>query len=128
MARTSSQSSTTTVQSRRRRATLSREIQEGIQESNHGSRWTEEQEQTLIRYAKVHCQNLHFCFTAVAEQIGRTPAAVGSHWYTSTSKRPDVCCFFTASEKHVSKNRKNGMGVESTPSIWRRLMQVIRNL
>lgn len=117
--RRSVQSSTTTVQSRRRHA---------VTAENHGTRWNETEEQTLIRYTKVHCNNLHFAFMAVAEQIGRTPAAVGSHWYTSTSKRPDVCCFFTASEKHVSKNRKNGTGVESSPSIWRRLMAVIRNL
>ena len=128
MARTSSQSSTTTVQSGRQRAALSREIQEGIQESNHGTRWQPHEEDLLIRTCKSFPQNLHKCFLMVAEQTGRTAGAVGSHWYTSTSKRPDVCCFFTASEKHVSKNRKNGMGVESTPSIWRRLMAVIRNL
>lgn len=64
----------------------------------------------------------------VSESIGRSPQAVANHWYTVVSKKPDSTCFFTASPKHVSRNRKNGEGVESTRNIWQRLMQVIRNL
>lgn len=91
-------------------------------------RWTEEEDQLLLRQVRAFPQNLAKCFLIVSESLDRTPGAVCSHWYTVVSKRPDVVCFFTASEKHVSKNRKNGVGVESNRSIWQRLMAIIRNL
>jgi hypothetical protein len=64
----------------------------------------------------------------VAEEIGRTDKAVAAHWYSVLSKKPEAMCFFTASPPHVSRNRKNGMGVESNGSIWIRLKAVIRGL
>lgn len=91
-------------------------------------KWTEEEEQLLLRQVKAFPQNLSKCFLMVAQNIDRSKTAVQTHWYMVTSKRPDALCFFTASEKHISKNRKIGKGVESTPSIWQRLMQIIRNL
>ena len=91
-------------------------------------KWTEEEEQRLIRQVRAFPQNLNKCFLIVSEEIERTPAAVASHWYSVTSKRPEVICFFTASAKHVAKNRKNGEGVPSNPSIWRRLLTVLRSL
>ena len=91
-------------------------------------RWTSEEEARLLRQVRAFPQNLHKCFLIVSEQIGRTPQAVQAHWYAVTSKKPDALCFFTASPKHVSKNRKNGMGVESNGNIWRRLMAVIRSI
>lgn len=91
-------------------------------------KWTEEEDQLLLRQVRAFPQNLSKCFLIVAESTDRTPQAVCYHWYNVTSKRPDAICFFTASEKHISKNRKNGVGVESTRSIWQRLMHIIRNL
>lgn len=91
-------------------------------------RWTEDEEQRLIRQVRAFPQNLNKCFLIVSEEINRTPCAVGAHWYAVTSKRPDVVCFFTASPQHISKNRKNGMGVESTMSVWRRLLRVIQTI
>lgn len=91
-------------------------------------KWTEKEEQRLIRQVRAFPQNLNKCFLIVSEEIERTPAAIASHWYSVTSKRPDVLCFFTASAKHVAKNRKNGEGVPSNPSIWRRLLTVLRSL
>ena len=91
-------------------------------------KWTEEEEQRLIRQVRAFPQNLNKCFLIVSEEIERTPAAIASHWYSVTSKRPEVICFFTASAKHVAKNRKNGEGVPSNPSIWRRLLTVLRSL
>lgn len=91
-------------------------------------KWSNAEDQTLLRYVKARPQNLRKCFCMVAEQLGRSEGAVAARWYTKVSKDPANVCFFTASPKHVSKNRKNGMGVETNTSIWRRLMAIIRNL
>ena len=88
-------------------------------------KWTPEEERVLIDQVRVFPQNLTKCFLIVGETIDRTPTAVASHWYTKTSKNPEVMCFFTASPVHVSKNRKNGMGEESNQGIWRRLLRVL---
>lgn len=98
------------------------------EEKKSHKKWTEEEEQRLIRQIRAFPQNLNKCFLIVSEEIERTPAAIASHWYSVTSKRPDVLCFFTASAKHVAKNRKSGEGVPSNPSIWRRLITVLRSL
>lgn len=102
-----------------------------VQRTN--KRWSNEEDAVLLRYVRNYPHNLHQCFLMVSEQLTdagtpRTLGGVASHWYTVLSKKPEALCFFTASSKHVSKNRKNGMGVESTPSIWRRLLNIIRNL
>ncbi len=96
--------------------------------SRTSRKWTVSEDELLLQQVKTMPQNLHKCFLAVAERIDRTPQAVANHWYTVVSKKPDSVCFFTASPKHVSRNRKNGIGVESNRSIWQRLMSVIRNL
>ena len=99
-----------------------------VDRKGKGKKWNNNEEQLLLRTIRSFPQNLHKCFVLVAEQTGRTEKGVQAHWYTHTSKQPDAMCFFTASPKHVSKNRKNGMGVESNGSIWRRLMAVIRSI
>ena len=96
--------------------------------SRTNRKWTEEEDNRLLRQVRAFPQNLNRCFLIVSEEIGRTPGAVANHWYTVVSKKPDSVCFFTASPKHVSRNRKNGNGVESNRSIWQRLMSVIRDL
>ena len=95
---------------------------------NNRSKWTEEEDARLLRQVRAFPQNLTKCFLIVSQELGRTEGAVSNHWYTVVSKKPDAICFFTASPKHVSKNRKNGMGVESNANIWRRLMAAIRNI
>lgn len=92
------------------------------------SKWTEEEERRLLQQVRTFPQNLSKCFIIVSEVIGRSPRAVEQHWYTVLSKRPDVTCFFTASPKHIARNRKNGKGVESNRSIWQRLLTIIRNI
>lgn len=91
-------------------------------------KWTEEEDQRLLQQVRTFPQNLSKCFLIVAEVTGRTPGAVANHWYTVVSKKPNSTCFFTASPKHISRNRKNGKGVESTRTIWQRLMSIIRNI
>ena len=97
-------------------------------ERNDRKKWTASEDERLLRQIRVFPQNLSKCFLIVSQEIGRTQSAVAGHWYTSLSKKPEALCFFTASPKHVSKNRKNGMGVETNSSVWRRLIAVIRNI
>ena len=91
-------------------------------------KWTTEEEALLLRQVRAFPQNLSKCFVIVSESTGRSKSAVANHWYTVVSKKPNAACFFTASPKHVSKDRKNGEGVESNRSIWQRLMSIIRNM
>jgi hypothetical protein len=104
-------------------------MRQSIQEGNRQcKRWNSEEDALLMRTVRARPQNLHRCFLMVAEQTGRTESAVAGRWYTKVSKDPANLCFFTASPKHVSKNRKNGMGVETNSNIWRRLVAVLRNI
>lgn len=88
-------------------------------------RWSVEEDKLLIRQVSAFPQNLNKCFIVVSEVTGRSVGAVSNHWYTKVSKDPSILCFFTASEKHISKNRKNGMGERSNSSIWKRLLRII---
>ena len=98
------------------------------QENRFNKRWTLAEDERLVRQVKAFPQNLHKSFLMVAEELGRTESAVAGRWYQHVSKNPANVCFFTASPRHVSKNRKNGEGVETNNSIWRRLMNIIRGL
>jgi hypothetical protein len=98
------------------------------QENRFNKRWTTAEDERLARQVKAFPQNLHKCFLMVAEELGRTESAVAGRWYQHVSKNPANVCFFTASPRHVSKNRKNGEGVETNNSIWRRLINIIRGL
>lgn len=91
-------------------------------------KWTEEEDRILLQHVKNSPQNLSRCFLAVSEVIHRSPKAVAAHWYTVVSKNSDTICFFTASSHSVSKNRKNGSGIQYTRSIWQRLLDIISNL
>lgn len=95
---------------------------------NKRKRWSHKEDQRLLRQIKLYPQNLHKCFLVVAEITGRTEGAVANRWYSKLSKDPDALCFFTASSKHVSRNRKNGEGVRSTESVWKKLINVLSEL
>lgn len=89
-------------------------------------KWTQTEDALLMRQVKAYPQNLAKCFLVVAQQTQRSKGAVASRWYTKVSKDPKNVAFFTASSKHVSKNRKNGAGVASNYSIWRKLLSVLK--
>ena len=91
-------------------------------------KWTDAEEQRLVRQVRAFPQNLKKCFIIVSEEIDRSPGAVANHWYTVTSKKSENLSFFTASQQHIAPNRKNGMGVESNMGIWRRLVRIIRSM
>lgn len=92
--------------------------------------WTPQDDECLLRYIRVYgAINLHNCFVAVAEQLGRTPKAVSHHWYNKLSKNPKVKGFIFADCNHVAINRKNGgKAIESNVTIWRRFLKVLHFL
>ena len=94
--------------------------------ANKRKRWTPVEDHMVIKEIKKNPQNLKKCFAAVAKKTGRTQGAVSTRWYEYLSKDPNVLCFFTASSKHVSKNRKNGVGKKSTYSIWRKFLSILK--
>lgn len=98
------------------------------QDVRFNKRWTKEEDDRLLKQVKAFPQNLHKCFVIVAEELGRTEGGVAGRWYTKLSQDQSNLCFFTASPKHVSKNRKNGEGKECKMSIWRRLVNLIRGI
>lgn len=98
------------------------------EEKKSHKKWTEEEEQRLIRQVRAFPQNLNKCFLLVSEELDRTPTAISAHWYSVTSKRSDVLCFFTASESHISKNRKNADGVPSSTSIWKKFLKILKRI
>ena len=96
-------------------------------------KWTPQEDEVILRYVRNYPHNLARCFLAVSEQLTadgtpRTSTAVASRWYTVLSKKADVWAFFTASSQHMSRNRKNGMGISITQSIWQRLLNILRSL
>lgn len=91
-------------------------------------KWTAEEDERLLRQIKSFPQNLSRCFIIVAEEIGRTPQAVQSHWYTVLSKKPGVLALGTITPTYFSRNRKNGMGVEIPRTIWQRFCHLVRHL
>ena len=99
-----------------------------VSEVRFNKRWTRSEDLRILRQVQAFPQNLHKAFVLVAEELGRTESGVAGRWYQHVSKDPANVCFFTASPKHVAKNRKNSMGEESNASVWRRLMSVIRSI
>ena len=101
------------------------------EEVRHCKKWTREEDERLIRQLRAYPHNLHKCFLLVSEELGRSEKAIAAHWYQKLSKSDRLQkepVLFTASARAVSKNRKNGMGQESNPGIWRRLLTVLRSL
>lgn len=48
-------------------------------------RWTDEEDQRLIRQIMAYPQNLEKCFLMVSEELGRSKQAVSAHWYAVLS-------------------------------------------
>lgn len=89
-------------------------------------KWTPEEDATLMRYMKAYPTNCHHCFLTVAEQIGRTEAAVANHWYQKLSKSTEAeVAFGFISSKGFAKNRKNGEGEPHSESIFRRVLRIL---
>ena len=91
-------------------------------------RWTEQEETALLRHVKAFPQNLSRCFIMVSDEIDRTPGAVANHWYTVTSKKPENIAYMFLTPSYVNRNRKNGTGEATPPSLWERVMSFIHTI
>lgn len=89
-------------------------------------RWTQDEDRQLLEQIRVFPQNLSRCFIHVAEAIDRTPTACASRWYTVLSKDPVNAAFITVSARHKILNRKNGEGASSSPTIFQRILRLLR--
>lgn len=98
-----------------------------MEKENKGKRWTVQEENRLIKQIEARPQNLQYCFTIVAEELGRTTTGVAAHWYAKTSKDSKRICFFTASKNRVSKNRKNGEGEAAPRTLWDKMISLIKS-
>lgn len=98
-------------------------------------RWTKAEDKKIITAVKRSPENLHKAFLAVSKRTDRTPGACSTRWYNYVSKlySEDVndACFAIYSKNKYAINRKNVR--ESTPvnqrtSMWKKIMDFIRNL
>ena len=89
-------------------------------------RWTPEEDKRLLQQIRVFPQNLNKCFLIVSEVIGRSPGACANRWYTKLSKDPANAVFLTVSSRHKIMNRKNGKGMRSTPSLFQRILKLLK--
>lgn len=94
--------------------------------------WTKAEDKRLLRQIKAFPHNLNACFTIVAEELGRTPTSVSSHWYNTLSKKDDILNYGLVSKKKVLINRKIDRGncyvAKNTSSIWRRILDALQSL
>lgn len=95
---------------------------------NKGKKWTDGEDALLFDRVRMSSTNLAKCFLVVADELQRSPKSVAHRWYTVVSKKEGLCAFGVISSQHFSKNRKNGEGVPITSSLWRRFLNLIRNL
>jgi hypothetical protein len=91
-------------------------------------RWTEAEDKKVFKQVSTFPQNLAKCFILVSEDLGRTPGSVAYRWYIHISKDPRYLGFFTASSKHLSRNRKNGFGVPIKETVWQKFLKLINKL
>lgn len=89
-------------------------------------RWTPEEDRRLMQQIRVFPQNLSKCFIIVGSVLGRTPTACAARWYTHLSKDPANAAFLTVSSNHKILNRKNGQGTPSSPTLFQRILRLLR--
>ena len=87
-------------------------------------RWTNEEDERLIKNVRNYPTNLKHAFMLTSKEIQRTPGAVASRWYLYVSKS-GATPFLTMSGKHIAANRKNGKGVPTKLSLYKRVLALL---
>jgi len=92
---------------------------------SNNRKWTKDEDTRLLRQVKAFPQNLNQCFIIVGEELGRSKGAVAARWYQHVSRDPMNAAFLSISTKQKMFNRKNGKGVPSTPTLFRRILKLL---
>lgn len=87
-------------------------------------RWSAGEDDRLIENVRNHPTNLKHAFQLTAQEVQRTPGAVASRWYLYVSKNGSTP-FLTMSGKHIAANRKNGKGVPTKLSLYKRILAIL---
>ncbi|MBQ9391987.1 MAG: hypothetical protein IJU02_07360 [Lachnospiraceae bacterium] len=97
--------------------------------NNNRKRWTEDEDLVVYRLVKDHLENMKVAFEEAANQLGRTPNAVCTRWYSYISKQQGSMAFMLLSESKSWPNRKNPK--ENTPklevkkSLWNKILRAL---
>lgn len=88
-------------------------------------RWSQQEDETLMRYIKEYPYNMSKAFKACALEVQRNQKAVSQHWYGTLSKKSKHVLFLTVSGKHKCINHKLGKGVPMKQSVFRRILSLL---
>lgn len=96
-------------------------------------RWTKEEDEILVQAISANPHNLSKCFIAVAEQTGRGVTGVQYRWYryvkfTAAGRKAMLTLspVIAYSGKNKLDNSKNNPIEVRRPSIWRRLLALLK--
>lgn len=70
-------------------------------------RWTQAEEERLVKNVEKHVLCLSKAFEITAKEIQRSPLAVANHWYSKTSVKGGKTLFGLVSGTYLVVNRKN---------------------
>lgn len=86
-------------------------------------RYTEDEDKLILSYLEDNPDNLKKAFAELAQQLGRTPTGIATHWYSTLSRGKHVV-FMTIAKKKYSSNRKTGKMQKKTilPSLWKKIL------
>jgi hypothetical protein len=87
-------------------------------------RWSQAEEDILIKNVEKNVLCLHKAFEQTALEIQRSPGAVAARWYQYTSKNCGTK-FATISGRHVASNRKNSKGKPLKLSIFKKILSLL---
>lgn len=95
-------------------------------------RWTDEEEQVIIREVSNTPNNLESAFRRASTSINRTPKAIAMRWHRTLREREDVgVLFMTCGRKYINANRKiistktSDNTKRNTVSIWNTIKSII---
>lgn len=88
------------------------------------NRWTEQDENVLLKHIEDNVTNLKKAFMLTSQETGRSLAACAGHWYQNTSINSGHCLFVTISGKHISINRKNGKGTPNSLPLYKKVLKI----
>ena len=87
--------------------------------------WTAADEDRLIANVRNNTENLKKAFKQTSLELQRTPAAISSHWYTSTSIKTNHVLFFKMSGERILINRSRGKGKQTQIPLYKKILALL---